>query len=116
MDDTGASSSSDDGSSLDTLEFFSGIGGLHCALRNTRRAHRILCAYDVDDAAVKTHRHNHPDTKVSSVNLVSLKSADLRAACGRNDLWLLSPPCQPYTRQGLQHNESDRRRRPRWSI
>ena len=23
--------------------------------------------------------------------------------------WLLSPPCQPYTRQGLQHNESDRR-------
>ena len=109
MDDTGASSSSDDGSSLDTLEFFSGIGGLHCALRNTRRAHRILCAYDVDDAAVKTYRHNHPDTKVSSVNLVSLKSADLRAACGRNDLWLLSPPCQPYTRQGLQHNESDRR-------
>ena len=40
------------------LEFFAGIGGLHYALRRSGAPHRVLCAYDVDDSAVRTYRHN----------------------------------------------------------
>lgn len=90
---------------LRTLEFFSGIGGLHYALRDTRIPHKVLKSYDVDDAAVKTYRHNMPDTPVSTQNISSLKAAELPRA----DCWLLSPPCQPYTRQGLQLQGRDSR-------
>ena len=46
------------------LEFFSGIGGLHYALRRSGVQHRVLRAYDVDDSAVRTYRHNFPESKV----------------------------------------------------
>lgn len=65
---------------LRTLEFFSGIGGLHYALRDTRIPHKVLKSYDVDDAAVKTYRHNMPDTPVSTQNISSLKAAELPRA------------------------------------
>jgi tRNA (cytosine38-C5)-methyltransferase len=55
---------------------------------------------------VATYRHNLPATQVSTANLCSIKPQELR--CG-GDVWLLSPPCQPYTRQGLQLAEGDRR-------
>ena len=94
---------------LDVLEFFAGIGGLHYALRRTGVPHQVRVAYDQDTAAAATYRHNIPDTQVSTVNLRSLSASDLRAACGSNDLWLLSPPCQPYTRQGHQLAAEDHR-------
>ena len=62
---------------LRTLEFFSGIGGLHYALRDTRIPHKVLKSYGVDDAAVKAYRHNMPDTPVSTQNISSLKAAEL---------------------------------------
>jgi len=100
---------SDAAAPLQALEFFSGVGGLHYALQQSGALHEVMRAYDVDSAAVATYRHNHVETSVSTTNLCTIKAADLRAACGRNDLWLLSPPCQPYTRQGLQLAEGDRR-------
>jgi len=90
------------------LEFFSGIGGLHYALaRSGVMCFEVLRAFDLDDAAVRTYRHNHPGTPVSTANIGSLKSAELVALAG--DCWLLSPPCQPYTRQGLQLGIADGR-------
>ena len=89
------------------LEFFSGIGGLHYALRRSGVPHRVLRAYDVDDSAVRTYRHNLPESKVITQNIVSLTSEDLRQLGA--DCWLLSPPCQPHTRQGLQLGDSDPR-------
>lgn len=90
------------------LEFFSGIGGLHYAFM--RAAHpdaRMLTAFDVDDAAGRTYRHNFPDTRLSAADIASLKASDLEALAA--DAWLCSPPCQPHTRQGLQLGDSDRR-------
>ena len=92
---------------VDVLEFFSGIGGLHYALERSGVPHRVVQAFDVDDSAVRTYRHNHRTTTVSTKNIVSLKSSDLRALAA--DCWLLSPPCQPHTRQGLQLGNSDSR-------
>lgn len=32
------------------------------------------------------------------------------------DIWLLSPPCQPYTRQGLQKGAQDARASSLWDL
>ena len=87
------------------LEFFCGIGGLHYALHDSGATHQVVKAYDVDDAAVSTYRHNRRDTPLSTQNISSLKAKDLSGA----DLWLLSPPCQPYTRQGNELHSRDNR-------
>ena len=92
------------------LEFFSGIGGLHFAVRRADVPHRLACAFDLDDAAVRTYRHNMPGTRVSTQSIISLKSDDLRRFLA--DCWLLSPPCQPHTRQGLQLGDADSRSSP----
>ena len=47
---------------VDVLEFFSGIGGLHYALERSGVPHRVVQAFDVDDSAVRTYRHNHRTT------------------------------------------------------
>ncbi|EOD23622.1 hypothetical protein EMIHUDRAFT_44391, partial [Emiliania huxleyi CCMP1516] len=92
---------------LRVVEFFAGIGGLHYALQRSGVPHRVVQAFDVDDSAVRTYRHNLPRTPVSTKNIVSLQQADLQRLAA--DCWLLSPPCQPHTRQGLQLAESDGR-------
>ena len=95
------------------IEFFAGIGGLHCALvractRLDAKA-TVLCAYDVDDSAVATYRQNYQGTKVSTRNVVAINEADLAAWTVPADVWLLSPPCQPHTRQGNQLASEDAR-------
>ena len=87
-------------------EFFSGIGGLHYALRRTGERHRVVCAYDVDEAANATY-HRNLGGQATAANLCSLTAEKLRAH--RADTWLLSPPCQPYSRQGQQLGEADGR-------
>ena len=89
------------------LELFCGVGGLHYALRQARPDVRVLRAFDLDDAAAATYRHNFPGTPLSTSSIVSLKAAELEALGA--DCWLCSPPCQPYTRQGLQLAEQDGR-------
>ena len=53
---------------LPVLEFFCGVGGLHCALRRCNVPHTLVCAYDVDDSALRVYRALH---SVCSVGLLS---------------------------------------------
>eukprot|EP00388_Colpodella_angusta_P006152 GDKJ01018432.1.p1 GENE.GDKJ01018432.1~~GDKJ01018432.1.p1 ORF type:complete len:429 (-),score=77.37 GDKJ01018432.1:50-1204(-) len=39
----------------------------------------------------------------------SIEQATKQILDGKADLWLMSPPCQPYTRAGLKNDEKDRR-------
>ena len=95
-------------SSLAVAEFFSGIGGLHYALRRVGLPHRVVQSFDVDDVAVKAYSHNLGEhATMSSIDLCSLRVEQLRAL--RANMWLLSPPCQPYSRQGLQLGGADKR-------
>ena len=66
-------------------EFFSGIGGLHYALKRSGVRHRVVRAFDVDSSAVETYRHNLPETRVSTQNIASLTSEDLRELVRRID-------------------------------
>ncbi|XP_055388949.1 DNA (cytosine-5)-methyltransferase-like [Condylostylus longicornis] len=107
------------------FEFFSGIGGLRIALNEAIAALesrdsggerkssesdsdtkkeaiidgriKILGAYDINANANLTYELNFKDAP-KTINVQNLKVGDLD---GKATCWLLSPPCQPYTRGGL---------------
>ena len=89
------------------LEFFSGIGGLHYSLTSCglKRGSAVLAAFDVNDITNKTYAHNFPRVKVVAKNVQTLQSSYIDSF-GAN-MWLLSPPCQPYSRRGkgLDHED-----------
>eukprot|EP00923_Selenidium_pygospionis_P027265 GHVN01048988.1.p1 GENE.GHVN01048988.1~~GHVN01048988.1.p1 ORF type:complete len:101 (+),score=6.47 GHVN01048988.1:30-332(+) len=79
---------------LDALEFFSGLGGMRLAAAKVPRLARIF-SYDINLLANETYHANfgdHPSKR--SIENLSLKEVD-----GVANLWLMSPPCQPYTRE-----------------
>ena len=100
--------------STPVLEFFSGVGGLHYALDRISQEspHHVLMAYDVDEAALATYHLNHPNTPTSTADIRSVCEETIRTLLGGGaprHMWLLSPPCQPYTRQGPQRGTHDGR-------
>ena len=86
---------------LRVLDFYSGIGGLHSALNRLlpKGSHddrvKLCDAFDVNSNAnvVYTNRWQHK-VNPKSLEHLALKQLDYYRA----DLWLLSPPCQPYAR------------------
>lgn len=94
---------------MKVIEFFSGIGGMHTALKNackdvciqvkidilqTEHTIQMISAWDMNCTANTVYKHNHnilPCNK--SIEQVTVDILD-----GYADMWLLSPPCQPYTR------------------
>jgi tRNA (cytosine38-C5)-methyltransferase len=92
---------------LRAVEFYCGIGGLHWALKRVRpQGATVVASYDVNPLAADTYALNF-GTRPSGTDIRALKAAQLDAL--EADLWLLSPPCQPYTRQGLQLDTEDGR-------
>ena len=92
---------------MKALEFYSGIGGLHYSLSEARGdSAEVLAAFDVNPLANKVYERNH-GIRPNASDIGSLKPAYLDAY--EADVWLLSPPCQPYTRQGLQLGSQDPR-------
>ena len=75
------------------IELFAGIGGLKLA---APAGVEVVAAYDQDRAAGLAHGENHA-VPVVSLDLSSVSARELlrhEAEC-----WLLSPPCQPFTRR-----------------
>ena len=90
---------------LRVLELFSGLGGWRYALGGLGD---VAAAYDISPAANATYALNHGD-RPRARELASLPAeqlADLRA-----DLWVMSPPCQPFCRMGNRQGLQDRRSR-----
>ena len=89
------------------LEFFSGIGGMHFALKSLSRVNfKVLEAFDINRSANLTYFHNFSlKPRTANIEHISLEQYEKYNA----DCWLMSPPCQPFTRGGKELDEKDAR-------
>ncbi|KAE8691345.1 putative protein phosphatase 2C 22-like [Hibiscus syriacus] len=88
------------------LEFYSGIGGMGYSLMKAGINYHVVQAFEINEKANDVYQHNFGHRPYQG-NIQSLTEIDLDSY-GAN-VWLLSPPCQPYTRQGLQKHSADAR-------
>ncbi|VAH61660.1 unnamed protein product [Triticum turgidum subsp. durum] len=88
------------------LEFYSGIGGMRYALASSGVRAEVVEAFDINDVANDVYEHNFGHRPCQG-NIQTLTAGDLDKY--QAHAWLLSPPCQPYTRQGLQKHSADAR-------
>lgn len=94
---------------LRVLEFYSGIGGMHYALKESGVIFCVIGALDINTLANKVYKHNFTNTKLLQTNIEGMKADYLDKL--NADMWTMSPPCQPYTRQGKQMASDDPRSR-----
>ncbi|XP_055390013.1 tRNA (cytosine(38)-C(5))-methyltransferase [Condylostylus longicornis] len=92
---------------LNILELFSGIGGMHAALKRSGASGEIKGAVDINPIANSVYIHNYPNTKVFNKNIQSCDSKFIEKL--QVNTILMSPPCQPFTRVGNQRDVSDNR-------
>lgn len=92
---------------LRVAEFYSGIGGMHYALQKANIDSQVVRAFDINTVANEVYKHNFPDVPVMqrAIEVLPLEMFEKMRA----DLWTMSPPCQPYTRQGLKKGSQDER-------
>lgn len=96
---------------LRVVEFFSGLGGFHCSLKKVsdiwkNTLFEVLVAFDINTTANELYNRNF-DTEVRSVSIETIDFEYLESL--KADIWLLSPPCQPYTRLGIKRDSEDPR-------
>ncbi|KAJ6638786.1 tRNA (cytosine(38)-C(5))-methyltransferase [Pseudolycoriella hygida] len=92
------------------LELFSGIGGMHYALKLSQISGSVKAAADINTIANDVYRHNHADIKVLNNNIQKF-TPEFIETLNVNTI-LMSPPCQPFTRVGNQKDVDDRRSDP----
>ncbi|KAH9760787.1 tRNA (cytosine(38)-C(5))-methyltransferase 2 [Citrus sinensis] len=95
-----------DGEAWRVLEFYSGIGGMRYSLMKADVSAQVVEAFDINDKANDVYELNFGHRPYQG-NIQNLTAAELDMYGAH--AWLLSPPCQPYTRQGLQKQSSDAR-------
>ncbi|XP_063705998.1 tRNA (cytosine(38)-C(5))-methyltransferase [Culicoides brevitarsis] len=92
------------------LELFSGIGGMHYGLLDSGIPFEIKLAIDINDIANKVYAHNFPSSKIVSKNIKGLTPAFINKL-GINTI-CMSPPCQPFSRNGNFKDLEDARSDP----
>lgn len=110
---------------IKVLELYSGIGGMHLALKGIRLPvlnillqcpsffleselnGEIIASVDINNKANKVYKHNFPNTVLLNKNIQGL-SAEYINSLGANSI-LMSPPCQPFTRNGNKLDVNDKR-------
>nr|BAW19576.1 DNA (cytosine-5-)-methyltransferase 2 [Gnatocerus cornutus] len=92
---------------MKVLELFSGIGGMHFALKCSGVEGEIKASIDINPIANSVYKHNFPDVLLLNRNIQSLTPKFINSL--DVDTILMSPPCQPFTRNGLQKDVLDDR-------
>ena len=102
---------------LRLLEFFSGIGGWHAGLQvlsngvakhgGTMPEFEVAASFDVNPNANAVYRANHPSVPINRSDLKKLTTKKLDSF--NANVWAMSPPCQPHTRNGNRGDEDDPR-------
>ena len=85
------------GSSPRCIEFYSGVGGWAFSLRGALRGVEPVIVSAFDHSTVCNHAYNHNHGKKPCQ--APIESLGLKDLDGKADLWAMSPPCQPHTRQ-----------------
>jgi tRNA (cytosine38-C5)-methyltransferase len=83
---------------LRALEFYAGTGGMRYALALSGLADaHVVAAFEISPNAVALYNYNtaHGDEPIAARGIETLKPKELDAFDA--DMWLMSPPCQPYT-------------------
>ena len=94
---------------LRVLELFAGIGGMRLALSYAGMAVDTV-AVEVNQQALAVYSGNFGSEKVVNRDICSLTPQWFdRQQCR---IWTMSPPCQPYTRQGHIRDAEDPRAKP----
>lgn len=65
----------------------------------------ILAAIDINENANATYQHNFPDVKCMNNNIQKIRIKDFKDV----NCLLMSPPCQPFTRNGNFKDTEDAR-------
>uniref|UniRef100_A0A1A8QB14 tRNA (cytosine(38)-C(5))-methyltransferase n=1 Tax=Nothobranchius rachovii TaxID=451742 RepID=A0A1A8QB14_9TELE len=92
---------------LRVLELYSGIGGMHYALKESGIPAQVVAAIDINTTANQIYKHNFPDTPIWNKTIEGITLEDFNKLSF--DVIMMSPPCQPFTRLGLQGDISDPR-------
>jgi tRNA (cytosine38-C5)-methyltransferase len=85
------------------IEFFCGIGGLHYSFAYSMQKGLVVQAYDISEVTNQTYQHNFgfcPST--SGIDCLTPEMIEPFRA----NVWLMSPPCQPFVRGG-KHLDTD---------
>ncbi len=88
------------------VELFAGIGGFSAAVDGHAD---VAAALDLSPHTLEALRLNFPGVHAIQKNIEQLTPAQMSAYDA--DIWWMSPPCQPYTVRGHQHDLEDRRAR-----
>ncbi|KAF8948516.1 tRNA (cytosine-5-)-methyltransferase [Haplosporangium gracile] len=95
--------------SIRALEFFSGIGGLHFGFNASGVNGRVLESFDMNQQANDTYKLSFGKSPVPrGIDRLMVKDIEKYNA----NCWLMSPPCQPYTRGGKLLDDQDNRAKP----
>ncbi|VEN60102.1 unnamed protein product [Callosobruchus maculatus] len=92
---------------MNVLELYSGIGGMHLALKKSGVEGEIISSLEINTTAIEIYKHNFPETNLKNANIEGL-TAEFVKKLNVNTI-LMSPPCQPFTRNGLQNDINDKR-------
>ncbi|KAJ8910712.1 hypothetical protein NQ315_002077 [Exocentrus adspersus] len=92
---------------MNVLELYSGIGGMHLALKESEVNGKVVAAIEINNAANEIYEYNFPNTKLLNLNIEGLTPNFIHKL--GVDTILMSPPCQPFTRNGLQNDTRDPR-------
>ena len=95
------------GPTLRVVEFYAGVGGFHWALKRAGIHTEIVASIDINTNTNAVYAHNFPSTPHLNRNICGMTAKEMDSF--KPDVFVLSPPCQPFTRQGLRRDNQDRR-------
>ena len=92
---------------LRVMEFYAGVGGYHWALNKAGINAEIVASVDINTNTNAVYAHNFPSTPHLNRNICGMTAKEMDSYAP--DAFVLSPPCQPFTRQGLRRDNQDHR-------
>jgi len=92
---------------LRVMEFYAGVGGTHYAFLASGINFEIVASIDINTNTNRVYKHNFPSTPHLNRNICGMTAAEMDSL--KPDMFTMSPPCQPFTRQGHRRDNFDRR-------